>query len=470
MAGLPAQVTVYVPARIVILPVRGTKPGARAGVNADSRQKGRGHVRLSAGPFGQCAGAIQTMSSIEQPPAPAVQPVPYSATRAIVLLAMAGFASQALVRVTDSLLPQIATDLNVTIGAASIVVALYAVMHGTVQLVIGPVADRVGKFRTVIAAAAVTAISVMLCGMAQSLGALAVFRLASGATAGWIIPLGMAYIGDAIPYERRQQVLGRYLFGTISGQLFGQAAGGVLGDYFGWRNVFFFLAALFAIVSVAMLWHVIRHGRPQSALRREGAGFVAEYKAVFGGAWARTVLLAVFFEGFFAFGALTYIGADLHTRFGLSFSLVGAVVASFAIGGLFYSLGVGMLVRRLGQVGLTTTGGILFCVAYLALALQPVWWVAPFAVALIGLGFYMFHNTLQTNATQMTPQARGTAVAIFAAALYIGQTMGVFLGAVVVDNASARPVFAVAGVALLILTVWFARQLRKRQASGEASV
>ena len=31
----------------------------------------------------------------------------------------------------------------------------------------------------------------------------------------------------------------------------------------------------------------------------------------------------------------------------------------------------------------------------------------------LGFGFYLLHNTLQTNATQMTPQARGTAIGIF---------------------------------------------------------
>jgi YNFM family putative membrane transporter len=42
-----------------------------------------------------------------------------SATSAITLLAIAAFAAQAMVRVTDSLLPQIAADLNTTVGAAS---------------------------------------------------------------------------------------------------------------------------------------------------------------------------------------------------------------------------------------------------------------------------------------------------------------------------------------------------------------
>ena len=82
----------------------------------------------------------------------------------IILLAVAGFASQAMVRVTDSLLPQIAADFGTTVGEASIVVAAYAVSHGTIQLIIGPVGDRFGKYRTVTLMCALASILVALCG------------------------------------------------------------------------------------------------------------------------------------------------------------------------------------------------------------------------------------------------------------------------------------------------------------------
>ncbi len=75
-------------------------------------------------------------------PSPAFQQP--SQTRAIVLLAVAGFASQAMVRSADSLLPQIAHDLSVTIGVASIAVWAYSLVHGSMQLVIGPLGDRFG--------------------------------------------------------------------------------------------------------------------------------------------------------------------------------------------------------------------------------------------------------------------------------------------------------------------------------------
>ena len=78
---------------------------------------------------------------------------------------MAGFASQAMVRVADSLLPQIAVDFGVTVGAASIVVSAYAVMHGSMQLVSGPVGDRVGKYRMIAIATAFCAVLVFACGL-----------------------------------------------------------------------------------------------------------------------------------------------------------------------------------------------------------------------------------------------------------------------------------------------------------------
>jgi YNFM family putative membrane transporter len=387
-----------------------------------------------------------------------------SATSAITLLALASFASQSMVRVSDSLLPQIAADFGVSVGAASVVVTAYALAHGSVQLIIGPVGDRFGKYACVTAAAAMSTVLVLLCGLAGSLPALVAARLACGLSAGWIIPLAMAFLGDVVPYERRQQVLGTFLSGQILGQLFGQAAGGVLGDFFGWRQVFFFLAALFAIATIALLIEFFRnpitHVGHASATRSRG--FVTDNATVLRAPWARAVIAMGFIESLFMFGAFAYVGADLHLRFGISFSLVGLFVSAFAIGGLIYSLSVRGLVNRLGQIGLVTGGGALLALAYATIAFAPHAYMAPLAITTIGLGYYMLHNTLQTNATQMTPEARGTAVAIFSSALYLGQTLGVVINGVIFDRFTAVPVFLIAAAGLLAVALRFARALKKR--------
>jgi MFS transporter, YNFM family, putative membrane transport protein len=148
-------------------------------------------------------------------------------------------------------------------------------------------------------------------------------------------------------------------------------------------------------------------------------------------------------------------------RFSLTFGAIGLIVGTFGVGGLLYAASVSLLVNRFGQAGLAQFGGVLLGLAYLTLAVGGSAALAPVAVTAIGLGFYALHNTLQTNATQMTPQARGTAVAIFSSAIYLGQTLGVAAGAVVFDRFTAVPLFAGTAVALPALAFWFAAKLRR---------
>lgn len=383
--------------------------------------------------------------------------------RPIALLALAAFASQSMVRSADSLLPQIASDLAVTVGAASIIVSSYTLAHGTLQLFLGPFADRFNKYLMSAVMCALCALTVSSCGFADGLTTLTVARIASGFTASWIIPLGFAFIGDVVPYEQRQTVLGRFLAGQISGQLFGQAAGGILGDLFGWRGAFFVFGAIFALASLALFreYAVNPLTRLGSAGHAASRSALAGYRIVLADPWSRFVILVVFLEAALMFGAFAFVGADLHARFGLGFAAIGAVVGTFAIGGLIYAATVKQLFPRLGQRGLAALGGCLLGAAYLVMAATSVWWIAPGAVMLVGLGFYMLHNTLQTTATQMSPQARGTAVGLFSCSLYFGQTAGVALTAAVVDRAGAPPAFLAAAVLLPALALWFAGRVGK---------
>jgi len=224
------------------------------------------------------------------------------------------------------------------------------------------------------------------------------------------------------------------------------------------------LASFFAIAALALFRELAVNPATHVSGRHdsEPRGIMAGYALVLSNGWARIVMLAVALETALVFGAFAYVGADLHSRFGLSFTLVGLVVGTFGVGGLIYTAAVKWLVLRLGQAGLALYGSVTLAVAYLMLALAPRALLAPLAVTLIGLGFYMLHNTLQTNATQMTPQARGTAVALFSAAVYLGQTAGVALAAPIVDRAGAAPLFVGVAILLPLLGLWFAGRLKRR--------
>jgi len=80
----------------------------------------------------------------------------------------------------------------------------------------------------------------------------------------------------------------------------------------------------------------------------------------------------------------------------------------------------------------------------------------------MGLGFYMLHNTLQMNATQMAPDSRGTSVALFASSFFLGQSSGVALAGLAVERVDTTPVMLAGAFVLLIVGSAFARMRRHR--------
>ena len=341
-------------------------------------------------------------------------------------------------------------------------------MYGVLQAIYGPVGDRLGKYKVIAVATALAAIGTAACALMPSLATLTLMRCLAGAASAAIIPLSMAWVGDVVPYQQRQGVLAKFLTGQITGLIFGQVAGGIIGEQWGWRVMFVVLAVVHIAASVALMMELRTNPatRSQTATGTlRGLNLPAILKAfapVFARPWARICLLTVFFEGMAFFGSFVFIGADLHQRFGLGLTTVGLMIAAFGGGGVIYAWSAKTLVERFGERGLAGAGGLVLAGAFLLLALLPVAWLAPPVILLLGIGFYMLHNTLQTNATQMAPDARGVAVSLFASVFFFGQAIGVGLAGLVVDHWSARPVYVISGAALLALGLWFRNQLKWR--------
>lgn len=391
-------------------------------------------------------------------------PVTDTPLRPIVLLALASFASAATTRITDPILPQLAAHYGVGIAAVSMVATGYSLMYGGSQVLFGPVGDRYGKFRIVLFACIASALANGLCAVATSLGVLETARLMSGLAAACIVPLSIAWIGDAIPYERRQGVLAGFITGQISGVLAGQALGGLIGGTLGWRTVFVMLAAIFTVVSVGLAWETLSGRVETPADDAQHPPFLTALGATFalvGGADMRRLLLAVGTEGFALFGALTYVGAEMRLRFALSFAAVGLMLSAYALGGLVYALTARRLIAALGQARLAFAGGLLAAASLVVIAVAPVEAVAFAGIITVGLGYYMMHNTLQTVATQVAPQARGAAISLFATCFFVCQAGGVFIGGRLMEQVGGPAMFAAAATIVAVLGggifVWLRR-------------
>jgi predicted MFS family arabinose efflux permease len=387
---------------------------------------------------------------------------------AILLLSIAAFGSALSLRVTDAQLPRLANDFAISLGQASYVVTLFSVAYGLSQLFFGPLGDRFGKYLIIACAGVACALTSLLCGLAPGFPSLLAARLAAGATAAAIIPLAMAWIGDVIPYDQRQPVLARFLIGQIMGVSAGVLLGGYAADHLSWRLPFFLISALFVVVS-SLLFALNRRLPAQARIRHRAEGpvlrrMVSEFGQVLARPWARVTLATVFLEGACVYGAFAFFASHLHREYHLPLTTAGSMVMLFGFGGVLFATSAKLLVRRLGEVGLTRWGGVLLAASYAAIGWAPSWWWTLPGCFLAGTGFYMLHNTLQINATQMAPERRGAAVSAFASCFFLGQSAGVALAGLLVEHIGTGFVILAAAAGVLAVALNFSR-LRARRTS-----
>lgn len=387
--------------------------------------------------------------------------------RVILLLALAAFASSCAFRICDPLLPQLAREFATTTGDAAHAVTIFAVAYGVFQFFFGPIGDRYGKYRAITAATLLCAIGSVGVALAPSMDVMLFARFLSGAAGAGIVPLSMAWIGDNVDYADRQATLARFVSGTIIGMAAGQLIGGIFADTLGWRWAFVFLAIIY--LAVGSLLVVMRPPQPvvTAGARTE---FLRPMREVVAQPWARVVLLTVFLEGALVFGVLAFVPATVQLRFGLGPTAAGAVGGVFALGGLLYVVIARRLVMALGEAGLVAAGGVLLAVSFVLYAVGPIWMWSVIAGLVCGFAYYLFHSTLQTHATQMMPARRGTAVALFACCLFLGQSAGVAGAAALIDGAGANWMYGIAAVATPLVAAYFTRALRARKKDAAPAV
>jgi len=404
-------------------------------------------------------------SSASSVTAPAISP---ATRRSILLLSFATFASMAAQRICDAMLPELSRVFAVGLAQAAQVVSVFAITYGAAQLFYGPLGDRVGKFRVITFATLGGSIGSALAVFSGTLDMLVFARLLMALGAAALIPLSMAWVGDAVPSDQLQEMLTRTGLGSTLGIVGGQLAGGLLTDALGWRWAFVFMTVLFGVVGLLLYLDLRRQQAP--AARVEPAapaavrhGFVKQAVLIVTGPWSRIILLMALVEGAAGFGVLAIWASHLHRSLGLSLSLAGAIVALFGLGGMLYMAVGRHLIRRFGQQGLVLFGGAIVGVCALVLAYTPHWGPALPASLLAGFGFFMFHNTMQANATQMAPHARGTAVSLFSSSLFLGQSIGVVLAASLIDRIGTGAVIALGGGVMALEGIYFAWVLRQRE-------
>jgi predicted MFS family arabinose efflux permease len=353
------------------------------------------------------------------------------------------FLVQVDVRMMTPLLPTIAHSLGTTVTGIGLAMTLYMLPYGFCQFVYGPLGDRLGAIRVIRVAAFGFGVGSLLTGQVLHVAMLDVARFVTGAFAAAVTPLTFAHIGETIPYTERQRTLGRFAAVMSLAQSLSAAVGGTVAYFVSWRILYVGVGCL--TLAPAVLLFRVDQARPVDRAGGANYGLVLRRRA------ARVLYAIVGFEGLFLWGGFTYLGAVAVARFGLNGLEVGLLLASYGAATLAGGVSLPWFRARVPERYLAALGGGLKGGGYLLMAASGSLTTFAIAILMLGFGYIALHTTLQTRSTELAPEARGTAVALFAFFLFLGGALGTAIFGPLVDHGWHRLFLAICGVSLLVL-------------------
>lgn len=369
------------------------------------------------------------------------------------MFALTGFTSSLIVRVTDPLVAVIAEDLATPVGTVALLASSFALPFALIQPFLGPVGDALGKRRVILVCQILLSLMVVGAALAPDFGTLVVFRALAGAAAGGTMPLTLAVFGDEVPLARRQVAISRFLVFTIVGGVAGGALAAVVEPALGWRGVLWMCAGLSAMAA-CVLFLAQRRAAPSPTQPFQPVLALQRYAGLFRLPAARVLYAAVAIEGGLVFGSFPHVAPLLAGRGLGGTAEAGLALAAFGCGGFLYAAIVGVLLRRIGQHSMVRLGGFLAALAMLGMAFA---WTAELfigAALVLGTGFFMIHNTIQVRASEISPTARASGLAMHSFSFFMGQTMGPVLMGLALAVVGSTLAFIWVAAALLALGWW----------------
>jgi predicted MFS family arabinose efflux permease len=388
---------------------------------------------------------------------------------ALDIIALATFSASLSARALDPVLPHIADEFGVSIATAASFAAVFAFTFAVIQPVIGAAADLFGKARLMIGCLVLLGLASILGALSTSFPMLFATRILAGIGSGGVFPVALGLTSDLVGAEKRQVAIGRTLAGAMTGNLLGASASGLIGDFLGWRGVLAVLGGLVVVASVAVAvgfrGAALVHP-PRTSLTALKQG----YWTIFANPNARVCYAAVFIEGCCVLGLFPFIAAFLFDLGETSLSIAGIVIAGFAVGGLFYTLTVSRFLPRLGVRGMMISGASLVALQLAATAFGPAWKLQFACLLMMGWGFYMIHGCLQVFASELSVEARATALSLHSFFFFMGQTVGPIAYGFGIQHAGKVPTLLAAAAVMTALGFACARLLRQsRPADARAA-
>ena len=136
-------------------------------------------------------------------------------------------------------LPYMQASLSATLDQVSWVLTSYVVAAAVMTSPVGWLAARFGIKRLLIICVTGFTIASMLCGVAQNIEEMVLFRILQGMCGAALVPLSQSVMFSIYPPERRGWAMSLWGMGVMIGPIMGPMLGGLLTEYYSWRWIFY---------------------------------------------------------------------------------------------------------------------------------------------------------------------------------------------------------------------------------------
>lgn len=362
-------------------------------------------------------------------------------------------------------------DISVVEAQATFSVALVGFAFGI--LFWGPIADRFGRRRAILAGLAVMAVGGLLGMLAQDLGTLIFGRAVQAFGMATGITVARAVVNDLFPPEQVARTLAHLAIVSVTASGLAPMAGGYLTEAFGWRSVF----GALLVFGVSIAWYTWRqlpetrpahHAPPRTREMLRAAAGLARNPAYVGPVLQISAAFAQFLV-FISLAPYVMVGVlgRAPTEFGLyylwiagGYALGNWSVSRFAARGPAWTVRLGSVIQLAGGVA---------AVGFALLGLHhPLWIFVPFAVMLFGQGLFIPHLTAAAVG-QAPPQLAGVGSSALG---FTSQMIGAFcvqtMGLAGSDSAVPMLLFALATAVFQIAVLAWTPSVETRRSASHA--
>ncbi|GAA3095644.1 DHA1 family chloramphenicol resistance protein-like MFS transporter [Kribbella aluminosa] len=364
--------------------------------------------------------------------------------RAVYLLGLAIFAQGTSELMLAGLLPEISTDLKVSVPAAGLLISAFAVGMLVGAPILAVTTLRWSRRVAMLAFLAVFALTHVAGALTSSYGVLLATRVAGAFVyAGFWAVASVTAIELAGP-QARAKAMSILAGGLTVATIVGLPAGTLLGQHLGWRSAFWAVAVLSALAIAGVLVTIPR-GRSANVphLRAELRSMAnPQLWLAYGTTALSTGAILVIFS---------YLAPLLTETTGLSEAWVPVILALYGVGSLAGITISGRTADRrpFGTLTISLTG-VVAAAVILALTAGTPWLAVPAIVAIGTFGFAT-NPAVNSRVFSVAGSAPTLAAAFNISAFNVGITVGPWLGGLALDAGAGYPSVGWIGAGLAVL-------------------